>query len=240
MIYILLIFQLLAHVITDFYLQSDSFCAVKQEKGAHCWQMYVHALVAFIVSYLCSCSFSFWWAALVIGGSHLMLDCLKSKYSTLPWAFFIDQIFHIIVIVSIVVAYCRVDTICMPGWLNVRYLLYAFGLLISLKPINIAMREFMNSAQIVVPSTLGKNTNTNTKELPNAGKWIGVIERLLTYIFVLIGIYEAIGFLIAAKSILRLNDKDVAKSEYVLVGTLLSFASAIVIGIIIRKCCSSL
>lgn len=234
MIYELLISQLSAHVIADFYLQSNNFCAVKNEHGAHCWQMYVHILVVFLVSYIFSSSFSFWWAALVIAISHWILDCLKSKYYTRPWSFFIDQILHISVIVSMVGVYYHINTRQAHACLNVHHLLYVFGLLVVLKPINIAMREFMSSAKIMVPSVLG----TDTIELPNAGKWIGVIERLLSYIFVLMGEFEAIGFLIAAKSILRFNDKDVAKSEYVLVGTLLSFASAIVIGMIVKKCCS--
>ena len=37
---------------------------------------------------------------------------------------------------------------------------------------------------------------------------------------------EAVGFLIAAKSILRYKDTDNLKTEYVLIGTLLSFGTA--------------
>ena len=46
--------------------------------------------------------------------------------------------------------------------------------------------------------------------------------------------YEAIGFLIAAKSILRFNEASSGseKSEYVLTGTLLSLATALALGII--------
>ena len=48
----------------------------------------------------------------------------------------------------------------------------------------------------------------------------------------------AIGFLIAAKSILRYGDKDSKgarkQTEYVLIGTLLSFTMAIIIGLLVR------
>lgn len=57
------------------------------------------------------------------------------------------------------------------------------------------------------------------------------MERLLTLVFVLIGQYEAIGFIIAAKSLLRFKDTDTARTEYVLVGILLSFGIALVCGL---------
>jgi hypothetical protein len=47
--------------------------------------------------------------------------------------------------------------------------------------------------------------------------------------------YEAVGFLIAAKSILRYEGKKTSKTEYVLIGSLLSFGIGIIIGISILK-----
>jgi hypothetical protein len=84
--------------------------------------------------------------------------------------------------------------------------------------------------------------------LPNAGKWIGILERLLILTMVYINQFGAIGFLVAAKSILRVTDKpdipaDAATpqpfstrkhTEYVLIGTFLSVAIAIFTGLIIN------
>ena len=61
------------------------------------------------------------------------------------------------------------------------------------------------------------------------------LERILTIIFVIIGQYEAIGFIIAAKSILRFKDTDTAKTEYVLAGTFLSFGIALLCGLMTTK-----
>jgi hypothetical protein len=49
--------------------------------------------------------------------------------------------------------------------------------------------------------------------------------------------FASVGFLIAAKSILRFSDKENTqkKTEYVLIGTLMSFAAAAIIGILINK-----
>lgn len=48
------------------------------------------------------------------------------------------------------------------------------------------------------------------------------------------GQFEAIGFIVAAKSILRFKDTDTAKTEYVLAGTFLSFGIAILCGLMAR------
>jgi hypothetical protein len=78
-----------------------------------------------------------------------------------------------------------------------------------------------------------KNENSGAeKDLENAGKVIGVMERFMTLALVLSGQYTAVGLIIAAKSILRFNNQQ--KNEYILVGTLLSFGFAILIGVLIN------
>ena len=57
---------------------------------------------------------------------------------------------------------------------------------------------------------------------------------MLTLVFVMLEQYEAIGFLLAAKSLLRFKETDTVKSEYVLVGTLLSFGIAILLGVVVK------
>lgn len=73
------------------------------------------------------------------------------------------------------------------------------------------------------------------KSLPKAGRWIGYFERILVMTFILLGSYEAIGFLMAAKSIFRFGDlkdnKEIRMTEYVLVGTLMSFTIAVIIAL---------
>jgi hypothetical protein len=64
--------------------------------------------------------------------------------------------------------------------------------------------------------------------LPKGGQLIGRLERLMILMLVLAGEPGGIGFLIAAKSKLRFNelarDEDLRVSEYVIIGTLASFA----------------
>jgi hypothetical protein len=65
--------------------------------------------------------------------------------------------------------------------------------------------------------------------LPEAGRMIGLLERGLIYLMVMIGEPTGIGFLIAAKSILRFDtvSQDRHISEYVIIGTLASFGWAL-------------
>jgi len=71
--------------------------------------------------------------------------------------------------------------------------------------------------------------------LKSAGMAIGIIERILTLTFVMLGQYTAITIIFAAKSIARFNElKDRKMSEYYLIGTLLSITFALIMGIIIR------
>ena len=80
-----------------------------------------------------------------------------------------------------------------------------------------------------------KEDNTEDS-LQYAGKYIGIIERLLVFLFVVLNQWGAIGLLIAAKSILRFSDlsraKDRKLTEYIIIGTLLSTAIAIITGLV--------
>ena len=85
-----------------------------------------------------------------------------------------------------------------------------------------------------------KNLKDNKDaSLDNAGKYIGILERLFVFFFVIIGNWGSIGFILAAKSIFRFGDlkesKDRKLTEYVLIGTLLSFGIAIAVGMITLK-----
>ena len=74
--------------------------------------------------------------------------------------------------------------------------------------------------------------------LKKAGRTIGVFERVLILTLILTDNFGAIGFLIGAKSILRFSDSKAGnarkQTEYVLIGTLMSFALSIIVGSLVR------
>lgn len=121
----------------------------------------------------------------------------------------------------------------LAAWLDApRPLILLTGYLIAIFPlgqlISLATQSWREEVQ-----------SSDQHSLANAGKWIGIFERILILTFVLLDQYSAIGLLIAAKSILRFNDKgpDDAvqkRTEYILIGTLLSFALALLLGLAMK------
>ncbi|MDZ7853283.1 MAG: hypothetical protein U5L98_11735 [Halomonas sp.] len=65
-----------------------------------------------------------------------------------------------------------------------------------------------------------------------------MLERLLVLTLVLLDQLTAVGFLLAAKSVLRFGDlrdsRDRKLTEYVLLGTLLSVSTTLVLGMLVR------
>jgi hypothetical protein len=82
---------------------------------------------------------------------------------------------------------------------------------------------------------ISKLTKDN-ESLKDAGTYIGILERLLVFIFIVVGHWEAVGFLITAKSVFRFGDLTASRerklTEYILIGTLISFGIAIVISLL--------
>ena len=60
---------------------------------------------------------------------------------------------------------------------------------------------------------------------------------MMTLTFVLTGHIEGVGFLLTAKSVFRFGDlkeaKDIKTTEYVMIGTMWSFAIAIAAGLLV-------
>ena len=225
----LLILQLLAHLVSDFYLQTEKSCKSKADNAFKSRHLYIHALITFGCAWLFSLNVGYWWAALLIAALHLVIDGLKSVCKNLKGAFFIDQLLHLAVIVAAVMLFNKVSTIALPTWLpETKVLLWIVAFVFCLRPANFFIQNIFKDAKISIPDG-GKEDN-----LPNAGHVIGNVERMLTLVFVMLGQYEAIGFLLAAKSLLRFRETDTVKSEYVLVGTLLSFGIAILLGVAVK------
>ena len=232
MIVKLFILQLLAHFVIDFYLQTETSCKSKADNAFKSRHLYIHSAITFACAWLLSMSLGYWWAALMIAVLHLIIDGLKSVCKNLKGAFFIDQLLHLAIIVAAVCLYNynKVNTIALPNWLpETKVLLWVWAFVFCLRPANFFIKNIFKEAQISFP-----NNGEENPSLPNAGHVIGNVERMLSLVFVMLGQYEAIGFLLAAKSLLRFRETDTVKSEYVLVGTLLSFGFAILMGVAVK------
>ena len=223
----LLLSLLLAHVIADFYLQNDKYCSQKEERKLKSWFLYVHSLLVGVVSwaFVPVCNFGLY--ALVIALSHLAIDIVKVYSPKGLWSFTLDQFVHLTVLVA--VSFSFNTTTELPVQLadcaaNFSISLSILAILLCIKPANILIKLILKKYQI--------GEAQSCENIKNAGALIGNLERILTIVFVIIGQYEAIGFIIAAKSILRFKDTDTAKTEYVLAGTFLNFGIALLCGLL--------
>ena len=225
----LLFLQLTAHLAADFLLQSEHWSLQKEKKiisKIHFW----HILVVFVSSWLFSLQWAFWPAAIVITALHFMTDITKS-FIKIKWnrdGFFIDQIIHVLIIAVVVWLFNHAGINRLPLYITPRITVIIFAYTLCIKPSNIIIRYIFRYFSVAAPV---ESEEENGGGLPNAGKLIGITERLLVLTLVLLQQYSVIGFIIAAKSILRFSDTQ--KTEYVLVGTLLSFGIAILMGVLI-------
>lgn len=228
------VLQVIAHLLADFIFQNEKNAEDKNKHGFRSKFLKTHVLTVFALSWMASLQLNFIWGALAISVLHGLTDGLKSKlYATNSYfrkrLFFIDQALHIISLLLIVSLYrmsCVFDPVSKFA-INQRELLIFTAYLFCAKPYNIVLKELLKLFDV---NFLSK-TEEKDRELQNAGKLIGVIERWLVLTFVLINKYEAVGFLLAAKSILRYKDVETIRTEYVLIGTMLSFSIAIALGI---------
>lgn len=228
----LIILQFIAHLLSDFILQPQSLCDKKDRKVFTPHLLYHGAIVLF-TSYVLSFDFGFWKASILLTVIHLITDVAKSyltKKSKIKTMFFTDQFLHLITIIGIVLLYDYYLGINFLFEMETKTLAIISGFLLCTKPANIIIKFLFRAFSIEIP--VDKGDNDDEKSLPNAGKLIGITERLLALALILLGRYEAVGLIIAAKSILRFN--ETRKSEYVLVGTLLSFGIATFVGIAIN------
>lgn len=221
---------LLAHILGDFFLQPNSWVKSKQKKKWLSPFLYMHVAVHGILT-IALVGIYFWKQALIIMVLHLLVDGVKLQFQNSATArrwFFIDQFLHIITIVAVWVFYNEIF-FDFFAWIDIKILVLATAILFLITPTSIIIKTIISKW---TPDTVDNNDD---KSLQRAGTWIGVLERLLILIFMCNGKWEGVGFLLAAKSIFRFGDlkesKDRKLTEYILIGTLLSFGIAILVGI---------
>jgi hypothetical protein len=209
---------LTAHLTADFVLQTEWMVARKRNPGV----LTLHGLVVFAAT------------AAALGGAlplalglalaHVAIDTVKVHLAPLRLSTFLaDQAAHL--------ATLAVAAALMPGAL-------AAGAWGAWPPP--AMQGAVVLCGFIVATLAGGpavgllmarfKASAAPGGLENAGRIIGLLERALIFLMVMIDEPTAIGFLIAAKSILRFDtvSRDQQISEYVIIGTLASFGWALV------------
>jgi hypothetical protein len=226
-----LIKLLIAHLLTDFVLQPANWVEDRNQKHFASWKLYWHVLLTAIVAWMLI-GWSYWLVALVILVSHLLIDGWKSCRPQRVRYFLIDQLLHLAVIAGcwwFSFPHEEVLQKIAHQW-NVEpgHWILVFGLVFVTSPAGILIGQLTQQ--------WSRKIDDADNSLANAGKWIGIAERIIVLILVLQNQYSAIGLLVTAKGIIRFNEKDrqEIKTEYLVIGTLLSIGIAIVTGLLVK------
>lgn len=217
---------LIAHLIGDFVIFRRNRL---KEKGKKLWQskwLVLHSIVHIICAWIALWDITYWPYALVIGLSHYLgdLTCGTMSHRNPQLWFAADQLFHIVILIVIGTLVMDTQLTDFPGSFSISWMMVAGFVAVTFpaaKLISVFLSQWPPA-----------RASEKLKGMTSAGLWIGILERVLIYLFILTGHWEGIGFLLAAKSIFRFGDltssKDIYLTEYIMVGTLLSFCLAVV------------
>lgn len=210
---------LFAHVLADFSMQTNWMVVHKRKPQV----LLLHAAIVLITLQLATGHMAA-WPLLALALAHIIIDAIKiyAPHTGGLAPFLIDQIAHLITLV--IVAILVPDLWATGFWADLPWLpglmVIIAGLIITTLAggfaIGLLMRPWANS----VPAGL-----------ENGGALIGKLERGLIFLLLLVGQPGGVGFLIAAKSILRFDTaREQSAGEYVIIGTLASFGWALLFG----------
>ena len=218
------ILLLAAHAYGDFLLQPDAIAKNKRKTGALLLHLAIHGVFA----YLLLQQWSEWLIIPAVMLVHGAIDFIKARLSATPRVFAADQAAHLVSLLAI--AWCADNF--GPGLDRSAFILPAEWIILGA---GFSTAVWGVGYFVASVATQLNAHNPELKEaighgLANGGATIGKLERALIFVLIAIGHPAGIGFLVAAKSILRFEEaKKQPVAEYILIGTLWSFSLAIAI-----------
>ncbi|MGS0747295.1 DUF3307 domain-containing protein [Halpernia sp. GG3] len=165
---------ILAHLLGDFIFQPDKWVLDKEQKKIKSKYLYFHVLLHILFVFIFLWDLSLWYLPLIVGFSHYLIDVLKLYFQTRKtkrWWFFLDQFLHFVVIFVISAYYKEIDFNYLQNPFFLKYLVAAVFLTV---PTSIFIKNLLAAWS---PITI-EHSKIQTDSLVNAGKYIGILERL--------------------------------------------------------------
>ncbi len=229
---ILLLKLLLAHLLGDFFLQPTAWVESKEARKIKSPVFYFHLFIHAGLLSLLLWDVNYWGLILALTLCHGLIDLLKlyrQSKKTKPRWFIIDQVLHLISILVVWWIWEKPELEIESLLQNSNVLVLVFAVLFLTQPAGILLANVLKKWSIEIQQDINQS-------LANAGKYIGILERLFVFGFILTNHWEGVGFLIAAKSVFRFGDlrksKERKLTEYILIGTLMSFGIAMGVGLL--------
>ena len=208
---------LLAHTLADFIFQTNWMVQNKRRPLPILAHIAVVLVTAIITTGMLHPMI------FVLAAVHMAIDAVKTACFPIRLRpFLLDQAAHLASIAA--AAILQPDLWSLGLWANLSWLP---GVMAVVAGLIIATLAGGYAVGLLMQPWIG----SAPEGLPSGGRVIGTLERGLIFLLVLTGQAAGIGFLIAAKSVLRFGAvKDEGKlSEYVIIGTLASFGWAIAV-----------
>ncbi len=225
---------LLAHVVGQFVLSPPQWLDQIKRRRMRAKALYaralLHGLLAWLALWLAGLSADgkLLLASLVIALLHLCVDAVTLMRRTPTHRareFLMAHSVHLLSIALICVWLSPSFIQALHAWQPPWMLWLLTWLLLT--------RVSSTVIRVIIAHWAPHTEYNSTDSLKHAGLFIGYLERLTTFGLAISGHLAAVGFLIAAKSIFRFGDltraRDRKLTEYILIGTFLSFSLALLI-----------
>jgi len=230
--YNIFIILVTAHLISDFVLQNNWLVEKKKNE----FGVFLHALIHALVTWLLFWQWGIGAILLAVLFMHFILDQQKhkllSKYGDNIWIFLGDQFFHVLSLGVIAVLNSILPSLfSQPSNCgNIR--IFSFVLI----DLFIIATYFSGYIIGFITKDIVDKNKLKIEGLEGGGKLIGNLERALIFFLVVFNMPSVIGLIATAKSILRFGEikNNWKVAEYILIGTLLSFLIALVLGYIAK------
>lgn len=232
-----------AHFLVDFVFQTRKTA----ENKSNILVLLKHALLVSAASYLLCGTWRVWILPLAIFLGHAILDFFKSRIKTrLLAVFLVDQVAHIAFIVALSIWVTKryspaLYWTILFGDIWTRLLIIFAGAVAAIQTGSVLIGMAVDPLLKEIAdgnSTRISNESTLPRGLKKGGKLIGQLERAIIFLLILAGHPEGVGFLIAAKSILRFGEiKDIKQrleAEYIIIGTFMSFGYGLLIAFLTK------
>ena len=217
----LLVKLLFVHFTADFLLQFDFLARGKERHGLASWHVWVHVALHGVLVHVV---LQTWWITLVTLLTHGLIDAAKISMPETGkgrmW-FFLDQAFHLAVVGVIWLIGQNAVYPALPAWFE-AWLLPITGAVVLTKPGKYLVGVFLSHW---TPSTA-------RRDFPFCGPdpLVGMVERLVEFLLVLLGWWQAALLLSASKMVAqqtgRFRSPDAQVRRFDLIGDLASLGLA--------------
>ncbi|WP_103333689.1 DUF3307 domain-containing protein [Pseudotabrizicola formosa] len=220
---------IVAHVLADFVLQPDRMAQAKA--GGHIGWMAAHIGVVGVVTLLVLGvqTPQALMGVAILSAAHLAIDVAKvllGRHLSGIAAFLADQTAHFATLLLMAGLW--------PGlWMQGAWAAHAPLWLPAAATVIAGAVLATRAGGFALGLLMRPWSEVGLDGLPGGGRIIGMLERGIIFVLILAGEPGGIGFLIAAKSVLRFGavKEEARLSEYVIIGTLASFGWAMLMAI---------